>query len=503
MDNIYRHLLRLAISTLPLACLAMLASCSFEDEVGDCSGESATVRVSVSAGEIGDLNGTRAGGDTNADQHEFMYSLYVYIVDGSGNIVKRFDNPIATGYDEAATGDLVKWTSEPFELNPGTYTIYAFSNFEGHTGIIDAGKAAQSADDFIASSFDKIVNTSGLNQFRLVNPAGEIKLTGNDGETVFIPMSAKMESVQVTPTTPELSVALVRLVSKVKLTMPAEDINQAAASVTFSNYSTNVPLLGELYTPDDDYSYNTNTTYYGDRTASTTELLSSATPDSDGNITASLYVNETNTGTPFTVTLNTGNATGAVEYTAETTRDNIPRNTIYPLTLSLYDFNFSLNPKAWLYVIGAPYAVYYTTTGDVLTVDIATGSYFNLKPSNVRDNDEEYQTTWSWTVSEQQYNGFNISLNQNGEIEGNVPAGEGLGNKYTLYLNGEWTDNVGHSYNRTYTVIVNVCHDEAWAIANRIQGGTTTRGAKAEAPVYMLAPEYLNMFKMKQKHWRK
>lgn len=500
MDKIYRHLLRLAISTLPLACLAMLASCSFEDEVGDCSGESATVRVSVSAGEIGDLNGTRAGGDTNADEHEFMHSLYVYIVDGSGNIVKRFDNPIATGYDEAETGDLMEWTSEPFELNPGTYTIYAFANFEGHTGIIDDNQAVQNADYFITSCFGENKNLDALDQFRLIDPAGKIKLTAGDGQAVFIPMSAKMESVQVTPTTPELSVALVRLVSKVKLTMPAEDINTDAASVTFSNYSTNVPLFGALYSGRGDYSYNTNTAYYGDRTASTTELLSSATPDSDGNITASLYVNETNTGNPFTVTLSTGKSgNGDVSaYVAKTQRTDIPRNSIYPLSLTFPDFGFNLTPTAWLYVTGVPYAVYYSVEENAFKVEIATGSFFNLAPGNVTDGDGEHQATWTWTVPEQQYEGLNIQTNQDGVIEGNVPAGnEYIGYKYTLHLNGKWTDNAGHSFDRSYTVVVDVCHNEAWAIANRIQGGTTTRGAKAEAPVYMLAPENLNMFKMK------
>lgn len=500
MDKIYKHLLRLVLTALPLACVAALASCGFEDEADGCpDNEPATVQISVSAGEIGDLNGTRVGGDEKADQHEFMHSLYVYIIDGSGNIVQKFDTPIATGYNDATTGDLVDWTSEPFELNSGTYTIYAFANFEGHTGITDDNQTGQNADYFITSCFGENKNLDALDQFRLIDPAGKIKLTAGDGQAVFIPMSAK-EQVQVTPTTTMLSVDLVRLVSKVKLTMPADDITQDAASLTFSNYSTNVPLLGELYTPDDDYSYNTNTTYYGDRTASTTELLSSATPDSDGNITASLYVNETNTGNPFTVTLSTGKSgNGDVSaYVAKTQRTDIPRNSIYPLSLTFPDFGFNLTPTAWLYVTGVPYAVYYSVEENAFKVEIATGSFFNLAPGNVTDSDGEHQATWTWTVPKQQYEGLNISLNQDGVIEGNVPAGnEYIGYKYTLHLNGKWTDNAGHSFDRSYTVVVDVCHNEAWAIANRIQGGTTTRGAKAEAPVYMLAPENLNMFKMK------
>ena len=492
MDKIYRHLLRLAISTLPLACLAMLASCSFEDEVGDCSGESATVRVSVSAGEIGDLNGTRAGGDTNADEHEFMHSLYVYIVDGSGNIVKRFDNPIATGYDEAATGDLVKWTSEPFELNPGTYTIYAFSNFEGHIGITDAGQAAQSAKVFITSSFDKTVDTSGLNQFRLVDPAGEIKLTGNDGETVFIPMSAKMESVQVTPTTTELSVGLVRLVSKVKLTMPAEDINNDAASVTFSNYSTNVPLFGALYSGRGDYSYNTNTTYYGDRTASTTALLSSATPDSDGNITASLYVNETNTGDPFTVTFNTGKSgNGDVSaYVAKTQRTDIPRNSIYPLSLTFPDFTPQFEWQSWEAAIGSvPVEVVVEENNYI--VKIASGNTFKFTVNGVNGTNSQLQSaTWAHGDVTNQITDIQIGNNAiGGAISAGVPAGTQIPLTVTVNWRADYTDATDSTETRNFTRTYNVTIEtiDIWDTGYK----PDTRGSWC---AYRLTPEVLNMF---------
>ena len=492
MDKIYRHLLRLAISTLPLACLAMLASCSFEDEVGDCSDESATVRISVSAGEIGDLNGTRAGGGTNADEHELMHSLYVYIVDGSGNIVKRFDNPIATGYDEAATGDLVEWTSEPFELNPGTYTIYAFSNFEGHTGITDAGQAAQSADSLITSSFDKTVDTSVLTQFRLVDPAGEIKLTGNDGETVFIPMSAKMESVQVTPTTPELSVALVRLVSKVKLTMPAKDINEDAASVKFSNYSTNVPLLGELYTPDDYYSYNTNTTYYGDRTASTTALLSSATPDSDGNITASLYVNETNTGDPFTVTLSTGKSgNGDVSaYVAKTKRTDIPRNSIYPLSLTFPDFTPQFEWQSWEAAIGSvPVEVVVEENNYI--VKIASGNTFKFTVNGVDGTNSQLQSaTWAHGDVTNQITDIQIGNNAiGGAISAGVPAETQIPLTVTVNWKADYTDATGSTETRNFTRTYNVTIEtiDIWDTEYK----SYTRGSWC---AYRLTPEVLNMF---------
>lgn len=498
MDKIYKHLLRLVLTALPLACVAALASCGFEDEADGCpDNEPATVQISVSAGEIGDLNGTRVGGDENADQHEFMHSLYVYIVDGNGNIAQSFENPIATGYDEAETGDLVEWTSEPFELNPGTYTIYAFANFEGHTGIIDDNQAVQNADYFITSCFGENKNLDALDQFRLIDPAGKIKLTAGDGQAVFIPMSAK-EQVQVTPTTTMLSVDLVRLVSKVKLTMPADDITQDAASLTFSNYSKNVPLFGELYSGTGDYSYNTNTGYYGERTASATASLSSATVSGD-NITASLYVNETPGSDQFTVTLNTGNVTGVAEYTAKTTRTDIPRNTIYPLTLTFTESGITLTPKAYLQVNGVPaYDVsimYDVTDQDTYTFGITYGSYLTIEPSveNVQGT-----PTFTWTEAEDNPDGMStpeqvggLPALANGGILRDFSADSNIkGYKYKLSLNAKWTASDDTDYDRTYNIIIAISQD-----FDTVAEGISDKNTRSSAcgGKILLPLEFLNM----------
>ena len=486
MDKRYRHLLRATLAALPLACAAVLSSCAFDDDVAECPDPNApaTVRVSVSAGEPGDLNGTRAGDDVNADEHEFMHTLYLYIVDESGVVKKAFLNPLADN-DLAKTGDLTNWDSEEFTLTPGDYTIYAFSNIDKYEG--ETNNASDNGYDFINTVFHEGYQTQNggdVEEFRLLDPASKIDLA-ND---MYIPMSAK-KTITVTPNTSDISIGLDRLVSKVKITVP-EDSQYISTSSTiqFSGYAENVPLLGA------DGGYG-SAELYGDRTTTTAEM-----PFNQAGQEVSFYVNETNTGDPFTVTLSTGKSgNGDVSaYVAKTQRTDIPRNSIYPLSLTFPDFGFNLTPTAWLYVTGVPYAVYYSVEENAFKVEIATGSFFNLAPGNVTDSDGEHQATWTWTVPKQQYEGLNISLNQDGVIEGNVPAGnEYIGYKYTLHLNGKWTDNAGHSFDRSYTVVVDVCHNEAWAIANRIQGGTTTRGAKAEAPVYMLAPENLNMFKMK------
>lgn len=504
----YAYFLRYALLALPLVCAFALSSC-YNDEDGDCPGgnEPVEVRLNVSAQQIGDLNGTRAGGDGLADEHEFMHSLRVYIVNEAGSVMQSFvRNPAALeAYSTAAsTGDLTNWSSESFELAPGEYTVYAFANFEGHQGFAEGEGDAQPADNFIHTCFEgSTVKTTALNGFTVADPAGKIKFVSDgSGEVVYIPMSAS-QRITVTANTHDISIGLVRLVGKVQLTVSPDnaEIGQDA-TVTFSGYSQNVPLMESDQTGatgGNDYIYNTDRSLYGKRDASTGKIPLTGY-DPNAGTTYSFYVNETPTGDPFTVTLNTGKTgtSGISTYEAKTKRTDIPRNSIYPLSLSFTDFDFNLTPTAWLYVTGVPYAVYYSVEENAFKVEIATGSFFNLAPGNVTDGDGEHQATWTWTVPEQQYEGLNIQTNQDGVIEGNVPAGnEYIGYKYTLHLNGKWTDNAGHSFDRSYTVVVDVCHNEAWAIANRIQGGTTTRGAKAEAPVYMLAPEYLNMFKMK------
>ena len=493
MDKRYRHILRYALAAVPLACVALLSSCAFDDDAADgCPDPNApaTVRISVSAGEPGDLNGTRAGDDVNADKQEFMHTLYLCILDEQGYVQEMFHaedgslQNLIVSEPAAATGDIFNWTSDEFTLPVGTYTIYAFANVDGYIGENDQKQNV----DVMGYLQDQFKMGGGvrtdLPSFRLNDPAGKINFNGG----MFIPMSAK-KTITITSNTRDISIGLDRLVSKVRITVPDNQYVSTNSTITFSGYSENVPLLGA-----DNGGYG-DAQLYGGRTATTNKM-----PFNQPGDVVSFYVNETNTGAPFTVTFNTGKSgNGDIStYVAKTQRTNIPRNSIYPLSLTFPEFGFSLEPTAWLYVTGEPYAVYYKVEENVLTVELATGSYFNFTPSNVTDNDGEHQAIWSWTVPEQQYNGLNIQTNQDGVIEGNVPAGnEYIGYKYTLYLNGKWTNNDGNSFDRTYTVIVNVCHNEAWAIANRIQGGTTTRCAKAEAPVYMLAPEYLNMFKMK------
>lgn len=496
MKKTYRHILARALAAVPLACSVLLSSC-YTDEYDGCPTDGqqpVAVRLNISAGEPGDLNATRAEGDEiEGELHEFMHTLYIYIVDSSGRLVKKFENPLE-GSALASTGDVKSWQTRKFTLEPGTYTVFAFANIDEYQGWVNDEDTQLSGYEFIHDEFKE---EGGLSvtfyDFRLVDPASKINF--NNG--MFIPMSAK-EEITITEnydlnSVNTIDIGLDRLVTKVKMTIndAAENI-PANSTITFGNYSENVPLMGK----DDNENVNYFTTYFGERTKSTT------IKNVNSGDVQTFYVNETLDGAekPFTVTLSTENSSGVSTYTATTERTELPRNSIYPLTLTFSDFGISITPRAWLEVLGIRYKVEYTPVEDsVYRVELATGSYFELTPGAITaGNDTIRGVTWEWTQDGNLRKGYVVKIDDNTDtVTGNLPAGgTSYHGEFTLKLNGKWTYN-GADYDRTYTFIIAVCHDEVWAMGRLIDNGANSRAAEMPDPAYRLAPEYLNMFKVK------
>ena len=323
-------MLRCALAAVPMACAVLLSSC-YGDEGDGCppdAGSAVPVKVNVSAGEIGDLNASRAGGDANADEGEFINTLYVYIVNNeSGTLrVYRDLSPNLTGDPLAQGGNLVDWTSETFTLEPGEYTFYAFANIDNYVGEYgSAGSTTQKTgkelldDCFGATSGQEHpqFRNGDLADFRLYDPASKVNIEAGK----YIPMSA-VASITVSGDLNAsggiiVDLPLERLVSKVRMTVGDGATLSSNASVTFSGCSQNVPLMAA-----------STGISRGSRGVSTTKSFE------NGSRQVEFYVNETPAGDPFTVTLNTGNTTGVSTYQATTELDNIPRNSIYPLTLT-------------------------------------------------------------------------------------------------------------------------------------------------------------------------
>lgn len=483
MDKRYRHLLRTTLAALPLACVAMLSSCAFDDDAAECPDPNApaTVRVSVSAGEPGDLNGTRAGDDVNADEHEFMHTLYLCILDESGYVQEMFHEDdgalqnLIAGEAAAATGNVLNWTSENITLAPGTYTIYAFANVDGYKGENDQAKNV----DVMAYLQDQFKRggsvRTDLPSFRLNDPAGKINFNGG----MFIPMSAK-KTITVTTNTRDISIGLDRLVSKVRLTVPSNEYISDNSKVQFSDYSENVPLLGA-----DNGGYG-DAQLYGGRKAEVTE------PFKQLDEVVSFYVNETPTGDPFTVTLSTGKSgNGDVStYVAKTQRTDIPRNSIYPLSLTFPDFTPQFEWQSWEAAIGSvPVEVVVEENNYI--VKIASGNTFKFTVNGVNGTNSQLQSaTWAHGDVTNQITDIQIGNNAiSGAISAGVPVGTLIPLTVTVNWTADYTDATSSTEKRNFTRTYNVTIEtiDIWDTEYK----SYTRGSWR---TYRLTPEVLNMF---------
>lgn len=477
MDKTYRHLLRTALAALPLACVAMLSSCSLDDDA-ECPAPNApaTLRISVSAGEPGDLNGTRAGDDVNADEHEFMHTLYLYIVNEDGVVNKAFVNPVADD-DLAKTGNLTNWASEKFTLAPGTYTVYAFSNIDEYEGETD--NTSDTGLEFITTCFNEGYQTQNggdVEEFRLLDPASEIDFDGG----MYIPMSAK-KTITVTPNTSDISIGLDRLVSKVKITVPEDNqYISTNSTITFSGYSENVPLLGA------DGGYG-SAELYGGRTATTDEVQFNQAGEE-----VSFYVNETYAGDPFTVTLSTGKSgNGDVSaYVAKTKRTDIPRNSIYPLSLTFPDFTPQFEWQSWEAAIGSV-PVEVVAEENNYIVKIASGNTFKFTVNGVDGTNSQLQSaTWAHGDVTNQITDLQIGNNAiSGAISAGVPVGTQIPLTVTVNWTANYTDATGSTETRNFTRTYNVTIEtiDIWDTEYK----SYTRGLWR---TYRLTPEVLNMF---------
>lgn len=472
-------MLRLALVVFPLACVALLTSC-YGDEADGCPSDDApaTVRLSVSAGELGDLNGTRAGDDVNADEHEFMHTLYVYIVNGTV-VEKAFVNPI-DGDAAAATGDLTNWSSEDFTLAPGEYTVYAFANLDGHNGQTNEGRSWEGRD-FLNRCFVEGLQTfngGDVEEFRLFDPAGNISF----GDGRYIPMSAKKE-ITVTSSTREISIGLDRLVGKIRLTVSDGADVTDNSEVTFSGYSENVPLMEGSTSSD-----------YGDRSGEFTAKLSDAEDTADGRL-FSFYVNETPEDLPFTVTLATGNTTGVTTYTASPRRRGLPRNSIYPLTLTFPDFSPEIEWLSWVAPIGNyPVEVKVDVDKATYTVNLAEGAQFKFTVAGMASSTNTAKVeSVQWTVPDDLADKITDVSNSGATLSAALSAGVGVGTYLPLSLTVSWYATVeGTNPNlltRTYNVTIHTID-----ITN-VEFKTGTR-AGGSYGMRLLGGEVLNMFKV-------
>ena len=453
-----------ALRLLPWLGLAALTGCSMDDDLGDCMSGTSALQVTVSARQEGDLNARATEGGQNG---EFMHDLCVLFV--QDNTVKLKLQPDLSGDASAREGNLQAWTSgEQNGLEAGTYTVYAFANVNPYYAYSNWNVNAA-----LPKAPEEIV---------LNDPAGDL----NSGTRKYIPMAAK-ETVEITAATRAVSIGLDRLVAKVRMTVSTTSQDPVTVkNVTFSGYADKVSLIqgASLSSVNRDRSY-----------AYTHDVkISHGNPED----IPEFYVNETCQGEdPFSISVTTDENQG-VTYLATTKLDNLPRNSIYPLTLNLNQSELNITAEVYLVPIGAAVedCKVEPVKGqqDTYRLRIPAGGLFKMQLNS--GNGITYDAGGcSW---ENDPANKYIALTTSGNTEaGGVPSVTGttvwgyssasnIYDEYPIYLTAKWTDGT-NNFTRKYTILI------ATEDMFNFDYVETNTNANMASPLY-LNKEYLNMF---------
>lgn len=435
MNKIKQHIYKAMFWLLPWLCAVPLASCSFDDDIdtGDDNAP-ATLQLSITAREEGDLN-TRVDNTEVGQNSEYMHNLLVLFIQDD-KVVKKFLPDLSN--DEAAkAGNLKTWKSESFTLTPGTYTVYAFANIDSYfstawSSLTGLGENASIPNDV---NIDNIVLED--------NPASKL-----DFSNYFIPMSAK-EEVTITRSTRNISIGLDRLVSKIRMSITGK-ANTKVTALSFGGYADKITLFSDKTLEGETYTTTKTITVPGDGTLKADvsgEIGTLAIPD--------FYVNSSPDGHPFNVRVTTNEMSG-VTYEATTARGELPRNSIFPLTLQLNDYGLDLAAQCWVSPIGSlPVEVKVTGFDNTYQIKVPEGCQFEFTVNGVKNSGETTTVTnpdCNWNIP----NGvdgiiFESQTTNVKTIKGHVTAS--AGKTFDLSLLVTWQDN-GATYNRTYTVKV-------------------------------------------------
>lgn len=467
MNKIKQHIYKAMFWLLPWLCAVPLASCSFDDDIVESCEGPATMQLSITAREEGDLN-TRVNDYEIGQDHEYMHNLLVLFIQ-DGKVVKKFSPDLR--YNEAAQeGNLRVWTSEEFTLDPGTYTVYAFANIDTYydglwgslTGLGDGESLTEKG-----INIDNIVLED--------NPASKL-----DFVTYFIPMSAK-EEVTVTSDTRNISIGLDRLVSKIRMSITGNPGTKITA-LSFGGYADKIGLFSD--TQVDGINY--------DKEYSVVEEGESPVPlNDDGTYQfADFYVNSSPVNSGYKVTLNTDEKNGTT-YTATTTRKVLPRNSIFPIVLNLTGYEVSLDLHCWVSPIGnVPVEVELSPDPDYYTCTIPEGCQFEFTVGVTPASSGTPAVTdlkGAWTFDETKITGLVFDDYTEGKttVKGHVTAS--ARETFNLTFDVTWTPKGGNPTKRGYNVEITTGD-----IADFKPSQINTRAS--EFTLDYLGPEMLNMF---------
>ena len=204
---------------------------------------------------------------------------------------------------------------------------------------------------------------------------------------------------------------------------------------------------------------------------------------------ADFYVNATeDKGHPFSVELTTNEYSGTT-YTATTTRDELPRNSIFPLTLLLNQYGLDLDAQCWVSPIGSqPVEVTVGFQPDTYEVNVPEGCQFAFTVNSVQAAGSSSSVTnvsSVWTIPDG-ITGIAFDGETSGvkTVKGHVTAA--AGRDFELNAQVSWTDASG-TYNRIYTIILHTKDLTEFPL-------TTTGKQNSSSRIQYLSPEMLNLF---------
>lgn len=227
--------------------------------------------------------------------------------------------------------------------------------------------------------------------------------------------------------------------SKVRITVSGESAKDVT-ELTFSGWADKVMLFSDKTLSDNVFNEKSIT-------------VRDKTVDENGTVVVSpFYVNETPDGHAFDVIVKTEETTaGNPEsvYTATTKQSGLPRNSIYPLAITINNWGLDITAQCWLSPIGAlPQEVRADFETGTYNISIPEGAQFEFTLGGLEGKDN---STATWSINPDNTPGIAFENYTDGltTVKGHVMAS--AGKTFSLGVTASFTEN-GLYYQRTYTV---------------------------------------------------
>lgn len=395
-------------------CVAALAACSSEEQAGGLPEADASLGISLgtAAGSLtkadADAEVPDGGydGDKYARAHEFINSLWVYVVDAGGTVQAGWtladgeswgiDNEVVQA-GTAPEGNIIRWTGPVTDLPAGRYTLYAFANLENYVS------------DKVKHSFTgqkTMLTENDLSKIMLEKPAEKVDFA--DTTKMYIPMSGKKE-ITLTRKNQTERIELVRLLSRVDVTVTNEKNEEVAFnSFTMGKFADKVGLMDMLNGTQTTFNWEYKKTFDPSWEVAAGETHS-----------FSFYVPETaqNNSNQYVDMQTTDNKT----YYGLLTTSGIPRNHVLPLNLILHDDSYALTVYAYIAPIGG-YPVQVEVGSPSLTegytLTLPEGCSFRIVATKTTDGSTSAEDECTLNVTDQ----TNGVIAVDGESWGHVTA---------------------------------------------------------------------------------